>query len=508
MGYVIAHDVGTGGNKAALISSQGVVLESEFEPYATQYPHAQCAEQDPEDWWRAVSVTSQRLLDKTQVSPRDVLAISFSYQMLGVLPVDKQAQPLRPCIIWLDGRAVEEADRIMRMFGGPGIFASLFGVALTGKDVLPKLLWLKKHETEIYQRAASILDVGGYLLLQATGRKVYEWTGASASGLFNLKTKSWDGMMMRLFGLESGKFPDLVQSTENVGGLTSRAAAELGLLEGTPVIAGAGDAPLAAVGSGAVGEGDGHVYLGTSGWVGMVTSRRVTGKRGIATIQAADSEKLFLIAETETAGACLEWAAQELYGEEPSHEIFARMDAEVADTDPGSKGLLFAPWMYGERCPVADECVRSAFLNLNRTHKRQHMTRAIYEGVAYNLCWMLDSMAELYKLRPDPLRAIGGGARGLPWLQIIADVSGRTVESVPAPQEATARGAGLVAAIGLGIYPSFEAVKQVVEPEHVLTANEALRPVYEELYPAYRQIYKCLRDFYHSLNKPAAVSGH
>jgi xylulokinase len=336
---------------------------------------------------------------------------------------------------------------------------------------------------------------------------VYEWSVASVTGLFNLKTKVWDTPLIRFFGFDRSKFPDLVQSHERVGGLRREAAAALGLLEGTPVFGGAGDAMTAAVGSGAVCEGEGHLCLGTSGFVGILTSKRVTGKRGIATIHSADPHKLFLIAETETAGACLKWAAKELYGAEADSVTFQHMDSEVAGAAPGSGGLIFTPWMYGERCPVADESVRAAFINLGANHTRSQMTRAIYEGVAYNARWILESIADLYGFRPDPLRVIGGGARGLPWLQIIADVTGRTLESAPNPQEASAVGAALIAAVGLGIYPSLEATKPLVPAGHVVTPDPAPRATYDELYAAYRQVYRSLRGLYHTLNRPKEQAG-
>jgi xylulokinase len=407
-----------------------------------------------------------------------------------------------PCISWLDGRAGEEAQIVMRKVGGPAIFAMLVGVAMTGKDIIPKHLWLKRNAPGVYAKATAIVDASGYLLYQATGKLVCEWSVASVTGLFNLKTKVWDTTLIRFFSFDPSKFPDLVQSHERVGGLRPEAASALGLLEGTPVFGGAGDAMTAAVGSGAVGEGEGHLCLGTSGFVGIMTSKRVTGKRGIATIQSADPGKLLLIAESETAGACLKWAARELFCADADSETFKRMDDEVASTAPGAGGLIFTPWMYGERCPVADESLRAAFINLGSNHTRPQMARAIYEGVAYNARWILESIAELYGFRADPLRVMGGGAKGLPWLQIVADVTGRTLESVPNPQEASAVGAALIEAVGLGLYPSLEATKPLVPAGHVVTPDPAPRATYDELYAAYKQVYRSLRGLYHTLNRP------
>jgi len=501
MGYLLAHDVGTSGDKAALVTTDGRVVATEHEPYPTRYPRPLWAEQDPQDWWRAVAVTTRRLLETSGVKPAEILGLAFSTQMVNALPVDAQCQPLMPCISWLDGRAGKEAQIVMRKVGGPAIFAMLVGVAMTGKDLLPKYLWLKRNQPDVYNKAAAIVDASSYLLYQATGRLVYEWSTASVTGLFDLKKKVWDTTLIRFFGLDPSKFPTLVQSHERVGGLTPQAAAALGLLEGTPVFGGAGDAMTAAVGSGAVKEGEGHLCLGTSGFVGILTSKRVVGKRGIVTIQSADPDKLLLIAETETAGACLKWAAKELYGAEPDSAAYQLLDREVAGTAPGAGSLIFTPWMYGERCPVADESVRAAFINLGANHTRAQMTRAIYEGVAYNVRWILESIDELYRFRPDPLRVIGGGAQGLPWLRIVADVTGRTLESAPNPHHASAVGAALIAAVGLGLYPSLEATKSLVPAGHVVAPDAAPRATYDELYVAYRQVYRSLRDLYHTLNR-------
>ncbi len=501
MDYLLAHDVGTSGAKAALVTTDGRVAATAFEPYATRYPRPLWAEQNPQDWWRAVVATTRRLLESSGAEPRQILGLAFSTQMVNALPVDAQCQPLMPCISWLDGRAGEEAQIVMRKVGGPAIFAMIVGVAMTGKDLLPKYLWLKRKMPEAYTQAAAIIDTSGYLLYQATGKLVYEWSVASVTGLFNLKSKTWDNTLIRYCGLDSSKFPALVQSHERVGGLRPEAASALGLLEGMPVFGGAGDAQTAAVGSGAVGEGEAHLCLGTSGFVGIITGKRITGKRGIATIQSADPGKLLLIAEMETAGACLKWAAQELYCASPDPEIFKRMDDEVAGTAPGADGLIFTPWMYGERCPVADESVRAAFVNLGANHTRPQMTRAIYEGVAYNVRWILDSIAELYNFRADPLRVTGGGAKGLPWLQIVADVTGRTLEGTTDPQTASAIGAALIAAVGLGIYPSIEATKALVPAGHIVTPHPAPHATYDELYAAYRQVYRSLRKLYRTLNR-------
>jgi len=502
--YIVAHDVGTGGNKAVLVDTEGNVRATAFAPYAVQYPRPDWAEQQPEDWWHAVATTTRQVVAQAGITPGDVMCMVHTTQMLGIVPMGDDARPLRPAIIWLDGRAPEQAERIMRKFLGPKVFALVAGAELSGKDGLPKLLWLKENEPQVYERMQCFLDVNGYLTYRATGKMVFEWSCASAFG-FDLKKKDWLRSIIGYVGLDLDRFPSLVRSIDQVGGLTAEAAQACGLLEGTPVAGGMGDAQGAAVGSGAVAEGDGHIYLGTSGWVGVVTERTPTGRHGVACIQSADPDKAFLFSEMETAGACLKWIADEFYRHEQADpaipNVYALMDEDVEGVPPGSDFLVCTPWMYGERSPVSDTWVRSTFFNLSADHSREHLLRATYEGVAYNLRWMVEIVEKQFGFPLPVLRIIGGGARGAPWMQIIADATGRRVETVANPQEAGAVGAALAAAVGMGLYPDFESLKPVIRVEREFDPQPSNAEVYDLLYSAYRRIYGCLRDLYWDVNR-------
>lgn len=502
--YIISHDVGTRGTKAVLADTAGRILHSSFEGYEVQYPRAHWAEQQPDAWWGAVTSSTRRLLSESGARPDEILCMTFSTQMLGVVPVDGEGEPLRQGIIWMDARADRQARQIMRKILGPKVFAAIVGCEATGKDVLPKMLWLKENEEQLFARTSKFLDVNGYLICRATGNMIADWSAASVTGLFDLKRKQWSDLLIGFFGLPKEKFPELRRSTDEAGRLSWQRAEEFGLLEGTPIVCGAGDAPAAAVGSGAVGEGEGHAYLGTSGWVGVIRERACTGKCGVASIQSADPNKCFLIAETETAGACLRWIADQFYSEEHQPtamaSVFRQMDAAVEEVHAGSDYLIFTPWMYGERSPVADIYVRSSFINLSADHTREHMVRAVYEGVAYNIRWMLEVMSDKFGYSQDSLRAIGGGALGDPWLQIIADVTGKRVEKVAHPQEAGAVGAALIAAIGLGVYDSFPALKAVIQVDRVFQPSAANAGIYDRLYEAYREVYRALKGLYREIN--------
>lgn len=504
MGYILAHDAGTGGNKAVLVEPDGNVRATAFAPYQTHYPRPDWAEQNPEDWWRAVVSTTRQVMKNSGAASGDILAISHATQMLGIIPMDPEGIPLRPAIIWLDGRAHEEARRIMGKFLGRRVFSIISGAELSGKDGLPKLLWLKVNEPDIYNQMTCFLDVNGYLTYRATGRQVFEWSCASAFG-FDLSKKDWLRGIIRYIGLDLDKFPPLVRSVDQVGGLTAKAAGECGLLEGTPVFGGGGDSPAAAVGAGAVSEGDGHIYLGTSGWVGVTTCKSPPGHHGVVSIQSADPHKALLFAEMETAGACLKWIADEFYQAEQADpkipNVYALMDQKVQTIPPGSDSLVCTPWMYGERAPINDTWVRSTFFNVSADHTREHLLRAVYEGVAYNLRWIIEIVEKKFSFPLPVLRLIGGGARGAPWMQIIADVTGRRVESVAHPLEAGAVGIALTTAVGLGLHPDFEALKNIVRMEHEFEPQATNADCYESLYRAYKRLYTCLHDLYWEVNR-------
>ncbi|MBN1953768.1 MAG: FGGY-family carbohydrate kinase [Anaerolineae bacterium] len=502
--FIIAHDVGTSGNKAVLVDTAGAVRATAFAPYPIHYPRPDWAEQEPEDWWNAAAATTRQIMAQAAVSPSDILCVVHATQMLGIVPMGRDGRPLRRAIIWLDGRASEQATRIMRKFLGPRVFAALAGAEIGGKDGIAKLLWLKENEPQVYDGMACFLDVNGYLTYRASGRMVFEWSCASAFG-FDLKKKDWLRFIFQYVGLDLSKFPPLVRAIDQVGTLTAAAAQDCGLLEGTPVFGGGGDAQGAAVGSGAVEEGEGHISLGTSGWVGVVTRQTPTGRHGVAAIQAVDPDKAFLFSEMETAGACLKWIADEFYRHEQADpnipNVYALMDQDVETIPPGSDYLVFTPWMYGERSPVADTWVRSTFFNMSADHSREHLLRAVYEGVAYNLRWMLEIVEDKFGFPLPLLRVIGGGARGWPWMQIIADVTGRRVETVAQPQEAGAVGIALAAGVGLGLYPDFRSLKDIVRVERTFEPQVDHRPVYDVLYAAYRRLYSSLRRLYRDVNE-------
>lgn len=505
--YVIGHDLGTGGCKAVLATAGGEMVASSFEPYPVNHPRPGWAEQDPEEWWRAVKAGTARLMRESGADPARIAGMGFAGQMLGIVAVDAEGEPLRPAIIWLDGRAGEQAERFVRRLGGRRIVSRLAGAVPSGKDVVCKLAWLEENEPEVYRATHKFLDATGFLVCRATGEMMIDHTGAGGTGIINGRTREWNPLFARVLGIPLGKMPAIKSSIDVAGPLAAEPAREMGLEPGTPIIAGMADIPGAATGSGALEDGDAHINIGTSSWLCIsVSARRRLGRYGIAPVVSADPNMFLMIGESETAGACLEWFARNLAREEEreraagGRDIFAVMDEVAEGVEPGARRLIFTPWMFGERAPVTDTALRGSFVNLSLEHGREHLLRAVYEGVAFNLRWMLDAAAGA-GLACDPLRAIGGGATSDVWMQIVADVTRRRVEAVENPRQAGAMGCALAAAVAAGVYEGYKDIKGAVRVRRSFAPAEGSCREYEELYAVFRCLHARLSGVCRRLNR-------
>lgn len=501
--YILAHDVGTSCNKAVLIGISGEIACSASEPYPLSAPRPNWVEQNPEDYWNAIVKTTRAVMEKAGAAPGDVVGIVYTTQSMGIIPVGRDGKVLRPNITWVDGRAEKQAGKIMKKFGGSRVFKSLVGIELMGKDVIPKLLWIKEEEPRVYENTEFFLDVNGYLKFMSTGKKVAELSGACSYG-FDLKKKDWLRFFFRAAGIDDGKLPPLTRSTDVVGGLTKQAAEALGLLEGTPVFGGCDDTQSAAIGSSAVGDGEGHVYLGTSAWV-CVSSKRVHRfKNAAVCLQAGDPGMNIVVGVTEAAGSCIKWIADEFYSHEQKDpgipDIYALMDEHVKKVPPGSDHLICTPWMLGERCPVSTTTTRATLFNISHTHTREHLMRAVYEGVAYNLRWILENYEKDFGFNMPALKLIGGGALDRQWMQIISDVTKKRIQVIGQPKMAGALGAAMCAAVGLGIYGDFGCIKELVQIDGEYSPRKENYPVYDRLFEAYKSIYYCLEKAYGEIN--------
>ena len=502
MEFFLAYDVGTSSVKAILVDTEGSILAQASESYPLTMPQPGWVEQIPSDYWDGVCKVTKTLVEKSGVSPKDILAMAFSTQAMGIIPVDKEGHVLHNNITWVDGRAEEYAVKAMKRLGGKRVFKALVGVEITGKDVIPKLMWLKEKESEIWEKTHKILDVNGYLKFKCTNQMVAEWSGA-CSYAFNLKSKDWENIFFRITGIGTDKLCTLIKSTDCVGNLTPQAAQELGLQTHVKVYGGCDDTQAAAVGTTALHEGDAHIYTGTSAWVGVMTSKAPKFKNGVFTLQSADPKMNFIVGITESAGVNTEWLLENFYSHElktlPKSEVFNLMESEIRSTVEGADHLIMTPWFLGERCPVSTTTTRSTLFNLTHQHTRGHIARAHFEGIAHNLKWSIQNIEKDFKYKIDSLKITGGGSINESWMQMIADITERPIITTSQPLNAGAMGAAMVAMVGAGTLESFEMIHQIIRPVHTFYPRK-------EFFDLYRNLNQLYKDVYYNLSKTYQIA--
>lgn len=501
--YVIAHDVGTSSVKSGLVSQYGTLIAHATTSYGFSSPHPGWVEQDPDDYWMGVVKNTRRIVAESHIASSDILGMVFSTQAMGIIPMDRNDHPLMHNITWVDGRAAEQARWLMGLLGGRKIFEKLTGVEITGKDVIPKLRWIKQNKPELYSRARTILDVNGYLKFRATGRKVFEWSGACSYG-FNLRKKDWERLLFRISGFDIQKLPPLVRSTDEVGTLGREAAEAMGLPQSVRVFGGCDDTQSAAVGSGSTADGNAHIYLGTSAWAGITTAKNLKHQNGAVVLQSADAQKNLLVGITESAGANLDWMIEKFYKLEKTdpaiRNIYAFIDKETEGVPAGSDHLVFTPWLQGERCPVSSTTTRSTIFNLGPEHTRGHFVKALLEGVAYNLRWIFENYKRDFGFDPSKVRAIGGGSVNESWMQGIANITGKEVETIYNPTMAGAMGAASCAFVGSGLFSSFHQINQYIKVKERYVPDPSLNELYAGLFSSYKEVYRSLKKAYLNAN--------
>ncbi len=507
---ILAIDVGTSQVKVALVSHTGEVRASARSANSLIQPRPSWAEQDPNGWWHAICSATRELWRSTGHAPGSVTGVVFSCQMFGVLPVDADGKPLMNAMIWLDTRSAEQARAITAGFpkiSGYGLWKLIKWLRITngapnlaGRDTISKFIWLREKRPEVWERTHKLLDVKDYLLMRCTGRAVTTYDLASGGWLFRTKKGQlgWSDEILQMLDLSTDKLPEVLQSTEVAGELLDDAATDLGLAPGTPVIAGAGDVPSCAVGSGAVRDREAHVSLGTSSWIAAhLPDRAVDPFAATGTLCAAERGKYILIATQETAGASAEWLRHKIIGESLDYE---QVNNLAASSEPGAGGVIFFPWMMGERVPKDDATIRGGFVNLGLDHDRRDLIRAVYEGVALNNRWALGVVEKLLGEPTKRMRIVGGGAQSDVWCQIMADVLGRGIDRVANPQFSGVRGAAMIALRALGEVARLEDTGDLVEITDRFEPREELAELYDRRFAYYTDFYKRSGPWYRHLN--------
>lgn len=507
--YVVANDVGTEVDKAVIVDSDGRNLASATEEYEVSYPKQGWAEQDPEVWWNAIVKATKKVIKKADVTPRDIAGMSFSCMMTDVIPVDRHGRALRPALLWMDTRSNEQykkyvrerLDETLEELVQKGIFPPT-----SPKDVIPKILWIKENEPKNFENAHKFVEVKDYIINKCVGDFYTDKSTALTFNLFNFRKDEWDEELVTSIGLSLDSLSHVVDTTDVVGNLTEGAASSLGLSTDTQVVCGTGDVPAVGIGSGAIKKGKEHLYIGTSSWIGLHTDEIIVDPEAAAgTLFSGDPARLIFCEEMESAGACMKWFRDELGKEEKKIEksdgksAYELLDKLAKKVEPGSKGLIFTPWMNGERCPFTDPNVRGGFINLSLRHKRKHLLRAIMEGVAYNARWVQENVERL-GFKDQSLKACGGGAKSDIWLQIFADVMNKKIERISLPQNVGCMGAAYIALVGLGILKNFNLIEDAATVEKEFYPRDKNRKIYDKMYTMFKAVPEGLADVHESLN--------
>ena len=527
--YVISYDIGTTGVKSCLFEIGETInlISAAMEGYKLYILPDGGAEQDPEEWWQAMCSTTRTIFENCDVKPEQVEGISFCSQMQGLVLVDRNGVPVHRAFSYMDQRAkkqIKEGIANGIQIAGANIFKLIPSLIITGavsasvKDPVWKYNWVKENEPENFKKVYKWLDVKEYLIARMTDKFVMTRDSAFGTLLYDIRKgkECWSPTICKLLGVNPAHLPEIVNSTDNVGGLTAKAASELGLKEGTAVFGGGGDASLIGVGAGSVELGETHIYNGTSGWVSTVVEKSVVDASAmIAAIIGAQKDSFNYFAELETAGKCLEWVKDHLALDEigiflnktdvaESTEtvytsLYDYLSKVVSEIPAGSSGVIFTPWLHGNRCPFEDPNARGMFFNISLDVGKTELIRSVIEGVCMHMRWFLETQDK--KIRTSSVvRFVGGGALSDVTCQILADVTGRTVETVDSPQNVGAVGAAVIMAVGLGIIDDVSHAKRLIPAKKTFIPNEKNKEVYDRNYEVYKTLYKNNKDAFKALN--------
>lgn len=527
--YLLAYDVGTTGIKTCLFhfTDRFHLIASAGEGYALQVYENGGAEQNPGDWWSAMCETTRRVLNASGVAPGNINGISFCSQMQALVLVDEAGEPVRPAMSYMDQRAEEQRKKGIASgikIEGMNAYKLLKSLAITKavaasvKDPVWKYKWVQQNEPQLFKKVHKWLDVKDYLILRCTGSFIMTKDSAFGTLLYDVRKnkEKFSKSMCRMLGVKFRHLPALIRASDVAGGLTQKAAESLGLVEGTPVFGGGGDASLIGVGAGAVKAGSTHIYSGTSGWVSTVVDHPVVDTTSmIAAVVGAQPGYYNYFAELETAGKCLEWVKDHLALDEIGIYLEKRNVAEsqeavftslydymmhvVTDIPAGSHGVIFTPWLHGNRCPFEDPNARGMFFNIGLDTGKTEMIRAVLEGVCYHMRWMLEA-AEKKVQTSAVIRFVGGGALSALTCQILADVLGRRIETVENPQNIGAVGAAAVAAVGLGAVGSLEQAEAFIPASGVFMPNPDNKKVYDRGFSVFKDLYRNNKKSFAVLN--------
>ena len=499
MAYYLGLDVGTSGTKVLLVTETGQVVASDTQGYPLSTPRPQWAEQDPEDWWQGAVKATQNVLAKAGVRGEEIAGIGLSGQMHGSVFLDKDNQVLRPALLWCDQRTQAECDWITERVGRENLVKYISNPVLTGFTA-PKIVWLRNHERESYDKTVKVLLPKDYIRFKLTGVHATEVSDASGTALFNVAHRQWSREVLDAAEIPYSLMPECAESIEVTGKVHAEAAALTGLAVGTPVAGGGSDNAAGAVGSGVVETGLVSSTIGTSGVVFAYSDTPATDpKLRVHTFCHAVPGKWHLMGVSLSAGGSLRWLADTFFqpegvvGRTTGTDRYTLMTDGAARVPAGAEGLIFLPYLTGERTPYPDADARGTFFGMTLRHQRQHFTRAVLEGVAFALNDTFQIFREL-GISITEVRAGGGGSKSALWRQIQADITGQP-HSTLSVDEGPALGAALLAAVGTGAYSSVaDACRAAIETAGVTEPNQAANALYQKYYGVYQALYPALKE--------------
>jgi xylulokinase len=494
---ILAHDLGTTGNKASLFDVDGTLVCSAFAAYKTDYPQPGWAEQNPEDWWEAVIRSSRELIERSRGQARDIKVVSFSGEMMGCLPVDALGRPLRTAIIWADQRAESEAAYIGERVGAERMYA-ITGHRVSSNYTAAKILWLRAQQPDVFSLTHQVLQAKDYIAFKLTDRYATDYSDASGTNLFDLRERRWSDRILNAIDIDPDLMPPALPSSTVIGHITKQAAQETGLSAGTPVVIGGGDGGCATVGAGVVQPSDAYNYIGSSSWISFVSREPLYDPlQRTFTFAHLDPEYVFPTGTMQCAGGSYDWLERLLRGQAPER-IYQQLNELASTVEPGAQGLFFLPYLIGERSPHWNPHARAAFVGLTMAHGRAEMARAVLEGVAFNLCIILDALRD-QGAPIKALRLIGGGARSPLWRQILADVFDLPILQPKLVVEATSLGAAIAGGVGIGLYTDYRVAGELIQVKPGEEPRPEIAARYQELYALFKQVYQSLTGIYEQI---------
>jgi len=496
--YLLAHDLGTTGNKATLFDATGRLVASAFEPYETFYDRPGFVEQDPDAWWTAVCRASAAVLAQADADKASLAGMSFSGHMMGCVPVDAKGRALRRAIIWADQRASNQVAQLLSRVSQAKIY-EITGTRPNPNYTLEKLMWLRDNEPAIYARTRLVLQAKDYIVGRLTGALLTDYSDASATNAFNLHTKAWSSDILAAAEIPAARFPEAVPSTQIVGSVRHSDGVDL---TGVPVAMGGGDGPCATVGAGVIRPNQGYTYFGSSSWIAVATEAPVIDPLMRTFNLCHLAPDLYMpVGTMQSAGGSYDWIRGVLFPQErgvPDDQAYEQLNRWASESPPGARGVLFLPYLLGERSPHWNEKARGAFVGLARSHGIGDLVRSVLEGVCFNLRLIYDALTEQGASLPA-LRMIGGGIRNPILRRILADLLGIPIACLESGEYATSLGAAVCAGVATGVFDSFEMAERLCPVAFNEQPEASGVSAYGELLPLFSAAYRALEPVFDRL---------